>query len=68
MYVTLTYFLKCIIREMNKKLYDSNDDLRSALASEAVAAKRRVTLFSSIDIFPYTLWLSQVEAHSQLFS
>ncbi|KAG7246157.1 hypothetical protein CRUP_022593, partial [Coryphaenoides rupestris] len=28
-------------REMNKKLYDSNDGLRSALASEAVATKRR---------------------------
>uniref|UniRef100_G3P9M4 RAS and EF-hand domain containing 2 n=1 Tax=Gasterosteus aculeatus aculeatus TaxID=481459 RepID=G3P9M4_GASAC len=28
-------------RETNKKLYDSNDGLRSALASEAVAAKRR---------------------------
>lgn len=30
---------KCIIRETNKNLYDSNDGLRSALAS---AAKRRV--------------------------
>ncbi|XP_035760310.1 ras and EF-hand domain-containing protein-like, partial [Neolamprologus brichardi] len=29
--------------ELNKKLYDSNDDLRSALASEAVAAKRRLS-------------------------
>ncbi|CAI5664249.1 unnamed protein product [Oreochromis niloticus] len=32
-----------ILQEMNKKLYDSNDDLRSALASEAVAAKRRLS-------------------------
>lgn len=68
MNVTLTYFLKCIIRELNKKLYDSNDDLRSVLASEAVAAKRRVSLFCSNSVFPYTLWLCQVEAHSQLFS
>ncbi|KAG7269740.1 hypothetical protein CRUP_006153 [Coryphaenoides rupestris] len=30
-------------REMNKKLYDSNDGLRSALASEAVATKRRMS-------------------------
>ncbi|CAN9499286.1 unnamed protein product [Ophioblennius macclurei] len=30
-----------LLQEMNKKLYDSNDDLRSALASEMVAAKRR---------------------------
>nr|XP_040018962.1 ras and EF-hand domain-containing protein [Gasterosteus aculeatus aculeatus] len=30
-----------ILQETNKKLYDSNDGLRSALASEAVAAKRR---------------------------
>lgn len=30
---------KCIIRETNKNLYDSNDGLRSALAG---AAKRRV--------------------------
>lgn len=28
---------------MNKKLYDSNDGLRSALASHVVAAKRRVS-------------------------
>ncbi|KAK2842249.1 hypothetical protein Q5P01_012449 [Channa striata] len=32
-----------ILQEMNKKLYDSNDGLRSALASEAVAAKRRLS-------------------------
>ncbi|XP_075946010.1 ras and EF-hand domain-containing protein [Anarhichas minor] len=31
-----------ILQETNKKLYDSNDGLRSALASEAVAAKRRL--------------------------
>uniref|UniRef100_A0A3Q3QE19 EF-hand domain-containing protein n=1 Tax=Monopterus albus TaxID=43700 RepID=A0A3Q3QE19_MONAL len=30
-----------VLQEMNKKLYDSNDGLRSALASEVVAAKRR---------------------------
>ncbi|XP_077954044.1 ras and EF-hand domain-containing protein-like [Gasterosteus aculeatus] len=30
-----------ILQETNKMLYDSNDGLRSALASEAVAAKRR---------------------------
>uniref|UniRef100_A0A3Q1ERQ9 RAS and EF-hand domain containing 2 n=1 Tax=Acanthochromis polyacanthus TaxID=80966 RepID=A0A3Q1ERQ9_9TELE len=30
-------------REMNKKLYDSNDGLRSALASEVVAGKRRLS-------------------------
>ncbi|XP_071388253.1 ras and EF-hand domain-containing protein isoform X2 [Centroberyx affinis] len=32
-----------ILQQMNKKLYDSNDGLRSALASEAVAAKRRLS-------------------------
>uniref|UniRef100_A0A3Q3C5L7 RAS and EF-hand domain containing 2 n=1 Tax=Haplochromis burtoni TaxID=8153 RepID=A0A3Q3C5L7_HAPBU len=32
-----------ILQELNKKLYDSNDDLRSVLASEAVAAKRRLS-------------------------
>ncbi|KAG8012636.1 Ras and EF-hand domain-containing protein [Nibea albiflora] len=32
-----------VLQEMNKKLYDSNDGLRSALASEAVAAKRRLS-------------------------
>uniref|UniRef100_UPI0037E91E09 ras and EF-hand domain-containing protein isoform X1 n=2 Tax=Semicossyphus pulcher TaxID=241346 RepID=UPI0037E91E09 len=32
-----------ILQEMNKNLYDSNDGLRSALASEAVAAKRRLS-------------------------
>ncbi|KAM6925695.1 ras and EF-hand domain-containing protein [Lycodopsis pacificus] len=31
-----------VLQETNKKLYDSNDGLRSALASEAVAAKRRL--------------------------
>lgn len=41
---------------MNKKLYDSNDGLRSALASEAVAAKRRVS------------FLPEVEAYNQLRS
>ncbi|XP_041651105.1 ras and EF-hand domain-containing protein [Cheilinus undulatus] len=32
-----------ILQETNKNLYDSNDGLRSALASEAVAAKRRLS-------------------------
>ncbi|XP_034542539.1 ras and EF-hand domain-containing protein isoform X2 [Notolabrus celidotus] len=32
-----------ILQEMNKNLYDSNDGLRSALATEAVAAKRRLS-------------------------
>ncbi|XP_037308589.1 ras and EF-hand domain-containing protein isoform X2 [Pungitius pungitius] len=32
-----------ILQETNKKLYDSNDGLRSALASEAVAAKRSLS-------------------------
>ncbi|KAM4553587.1 ras and EF-hand domain-containing protein isoform 2-T2 [Fundulus diaphanus] len=32
-----------ILQEMNKKLYDSNDGLRSALLSESVAAKRRLS-------------------------
>ncbi|XP_067445831.1 ras and EF-hand domain-containing protein isoform X1 [Thunnus thynnus] len=32
-----------ILQEMNKKLYDSNDGLRSELASEVVAAKRRLS-------------------------
>uniref|UniRef100_A0A7N6F5U0 EF-hand domain-containing protein n=1 Tax=Anabas testudineus TaxID=64144 RepID=A0A7N6F5U0_ANATE len=32
-----------ILQEMNKKLYDSNDGLRSALASEVVASKRRLS-------------------------
>ncbi|XP_023180914.1 ras and EF-hand domain-containing protein-like isoform X4 [Xiphophorus maculatus] len=32
-----------ILQEMNKKLYDSNDGLRSALASQTVAAKRRLS-------------------------
>lgn len=45
----LLYFFE-YIREMNKNLYDSNDGLRSALASEAVAAKRRVG-----PLFPYLL-------------
>lgn len=51
------YFLEHIIRETNKKLYDSNDGLRSALASEAVAAKRRVSPLFAEDIFPHTRWL-----------
>lgn len=51
------YFLKHTIREMNKKLYDSNDGLRSALASEAVASKRRVSPMFADDIFPHTHWL-----------
>lgn len=50
LHVTVFYFLEHFIRETNKKLYDSNDGLRSALASEAVAAKRRVS--------PHTRWLS----------
>ncbi|KAM4733858.1 ras and EF-hand domain-containing protein [Anableps anableps] len=32
-----------ILQEMNKNLYDSNDGLRSALASQVVAAKRRLS-------------------------
>ncbi|KAF7224469.1 ras and EF-hand domain-containing protein isoform X2 [Nothobranchius furzeri] len=32
-----------ILQEMNKKLYDSNDGLRSALAGQVVAAKRRLS-------------------------
>ncbi|XP_029991865.1 ras and EF-hand domain-containing protein [Sphaeramia orbicularis] len=32
-----------ILQEMNKKLYDSNDGLRTALAGEVVAAKRRLS-------------------------
>nr|XP_020509978.1 ras and EF-hand domain-containing protein-like [Labrus bergylta] len=32
-----------VLQEMNKNLYDSNDGLRSALATEAVAAKRRLS-------------------------
>ncbi|XP_044048050.1 ras and EF-hand domain-containing protein isoform X2 [Siniperca chuatsi] len=32
-----------VLQETNKKLYDSNDGLRSALACEAVAAKRRLS-------------------------
>ncbi|XP_068459591.1 ras and EF-hand domain-containing protein [Clinocottus analis] len=32
-----------VLQQTNKKLYDSNDGLRSALASEAVAAKRRLS-------------------------
>ncbi|XP_076588112.1 ras and EF-hand domain-containing protein [Chaetodon auriga] len=32
-----------VLLDTNKKLYDSNDGLRSALASEAVAAKRRLS-------------------------
>ncbi|XP_072241906.1 ras and EF-hand domain-containing protein isoform X2 [Leuresthes tenuis] len=32
-----------VLQEMNKKLYDSNDGLRSSLASEVVAAKRRLS-------------------------
>ncbi|KAK0155070.1 Ras and EF-hand domain-containing protein [Merluccius polli] len=31
------------LQEMNKELYDSNDGLRSALANEAVATKRRLS-------------------------
>uniref|UniRef100_A0A8C4EX44 RAS and EF-hand domain containing 2 n=1 Tax=Dicentrarchus labrax TaxID=13489 RepID=A0A8C4EX44_DICLA len=38
-----------VLQETNKKLYDSNDGLRSALAREAVAAKRRVSSFSRPD-------------------
>lgn len=51
------YFLEHIIRETNKELYDSNDGLRSALASEVVAAKRRVSPLFADDIFPHTHWL-----------
>lgn len=50
----VSYFLEHIIREMNKKLYDSNDGLRSALASEVVAAKRRVSPLFADGIFPHT--------------
>ncbi|KAM4573741.1 ras and EF-hand domain-containing protein [Odontesthes bonariensis] len=32
-----------VLQEINKKLYDSNDGLRSSLASEVVAAKRRLS-------------------------
>ncbi|XP_028287987.1 ras and EF-hand domain-containing protein [Parambassis ranga] len=32
-----------VLQDMNKKLYDSNDGLRSALATEAVASKRRLS-------------------------
>ncbi|KAM6937302.1 ras and EF-hand domain-containing protein [Xenentodon cancila] len=32
-----------VLQEMNKKLYDSNDGLRSALTFEVVAAKRRLS-------------------------
>ncbi|KAM4619337.1 ras and EF-hand domain-containing protein [Polymixia lowei] len=32
-----------VLQEMNKKLYDSNDGLRSALANEVVATKRRLS-------------------------
>ncbi|XP_037539595.1 ras and EF-hand domain-containing protein [Nematolebias whitei] len=32
-----------MLQELNKKLYDSNDGLRSALASQVVAAKRRLS-------------------------
>ncbi|KAM3869896.1 ras and EF-hand domain-containing protein [Diretmus argenteus] len=32
-----------ILQDMNKKLYDSNDGLRSALAREVVATKRRLS-------------------------
>ncbi|KAM9854093.1 ras and EF-hand domain-containing protein [Aulostomus maculatus] len=32
-----------ILQDMNQKLYDSNDGLRSVLATEAVAAKRRLS-------------------------
>ncbi|XP_061577863.1 ras and EF-hand domain-containing protein [Cololabis saira] len=32
-----------VLQETNKKLYDSNDGLRSALASEVVTAKRRLS-------------------------
>lgn len=56
--LTLFYFPKHIIREMNKNLYDSNDGLRSRLASEVVAAKRRVSPLSADAIFPHTHWLS----------
>lgn len=66
---SVLYFLEHIIRETNKKLYDSNDGLRSALASEAVAAKRRVSPSFADDIFPHTHWLYiQIEADSKFFS
>lgn len=45
--------LKRIIRETNKKLYDSNDGLRSALAS---AAKRRVSPLFAYDEMPHVRW------------
>lgn len=48
------YFLERIIRETNKKLYDSNDGLRSALAS---AAKRRVSPLFADDAVLHTHWL-----------
>lgn len=58
MYLNLVlYFHVRTVREMNKKLYDSNDGLRSELASEAVAAKRRVSPVFADDIFPHTHWL-----------
>ncbi|XP_039989311.1 ras and EF-hand domain-containing protein [Xiphias gladius] len=37
-----------ILQEMNQNLYDSNDGLRSALASEVVAAKRRLSPHNEI--------------------
>ena len=56
----LTFFLYFHVhtgREMNKKLYDSNDGLRSELASEVVAAKRRVSPVFADDLVPHTHWL-----------
>lgn len=55
-------FLEHVIRETNKKLYDSNDGLRSALAS---AAKRRVSSVLTDDIFPH---ISLIDADSILSS
>lgn len=69
MFVSDSVFLEHIIRETNKKLYDSNDGLRSALANEAVAAKRRVSPSFVDDTFPHTHWLyNQIDADSKFFS
>lgn len=52
---------KCIIRETNKNLYDSNDGLRSALAS---AAKRRVSRV----VADYFLTVTQFNEDSSIFN
>lgn len=56
MYLTFVLYVYHVntVREMNKTLYDSNDGLRSELANEVIAAKRRVSALVMTNFFILT--------------